>query len=87
MSKAPRPTDQPKPRIRAGYNAHVYQVESATRPGLFHMTNTATGSCTCEAGRHHVPCWHLFVARQLDAWRHQFAPQGSTLGLHLVRAA
>jgi hypothetical protein len=69
----PIPQDTPKPRARALSSAHVYLVESRSQPGTGHMVNAQTAHCTCLAGKHNRACWHLSVARQMDAFRHQFA--------------
>jgi hypothetical protein len=73
MTTAPVISIAEKPQIKAGYNPHVYWVGSRSHPGATHLTNVQTGRCTCPAGKHGRACWHLGVARQLDAFRHQFA--------------
>lgn len=58
-----------KPAIRRGQRDYVYNVESSTRPGLFHTVDAYHLTCSCEAGRHGRRCHHLADAIQYDAWR------------------
>jgi len=46
-----------------------FRVESRTRPGLEHSVNVPEGTCSCEAGRHGVECWHLDFCRAVWYWR------------------
>jgi len=58
-----------KPAIRLGMRPHIYNIESATRPGVFHTTDAYKMTCTCEAGRNGRRCWHVATAVLYDQWR------------------
>lgn len=60
-----------KPHIKIGWGEHTVWVASRTQPDYYHMVNAATRHCTCPAGQHGKTCWHVGVALQLDAVRHQ----------------
>lgn len=72
MTMTARPATH-KPHIKIGWGEHTVWVESRTRPNYYHMVNAETRHCTCPAGRHNRPCWHLGVAIQLDVVRHSGA--------------
>jgi hypothetical protein len=40
-----------------------YLVPSGTRSGLIHFVN-ADRRCSCEAGQHDRPCWHVSAVKQ-----------------------
>jgi hypothetical protein len=58
--------DNFKPRVR-NLGGRRYLIESRTKPGLGHVWNALTGSCSCKAGQHGRTCWHEAYGRGADA--------------------
>src|SRR5690242_7885670 len=46
----------------------IYDISSRTRQGLTHRVDIASGQCSCEAGQHHVDCWHIDFVRAVYYW-------------------
>ena len=63
------PTTTSKPTIKRGSKPYTHHVESATRPGIFHVVDAHRLTCTCEAGRHARGCSHLKLCLIYDGWR------------------
>ena len=58
-----------KPRIRVGQRAHIFNIESSSRPNHFHTVDTLHLVCSCEAGRRGRRCHHLADVLMYEAWR------------------
>jgi hypothetical protein len=61
QAQASRPaTSVAKPRVRRGYNPHIFYVDSRSQPGTIHMVLTNHGGhCTCPGYRHRGRCAHI----------------------------
>jgi hypothetical protein len=49
--------------VRPLYSAGAWLVPSGTRAGVVHRI-TLDGVCSCEAGQHGRPCWHVEAIMQ-----------------------
>lgn len=68
MARTPIPVDpERKPHIKLGPQRGIYRMSSKSKPGTRPVVDVRHGTCTCDAGQHGRPCYHLRYCRQYDA--------------------
>jgi hypothetical protein len=45
---------------------YTFEIASGTRPGLVHTQDVLHLTCSCEAGRQGLRCWHLVRALLIE---------------------
>ncbi len=80
-----RTTDDPRLTLLDGTDGG-FRVGSRTRAGLEHTVHVREGTCTCEAGRKGVECWHLDFCRAVYYW-HRYERRAQLWAARAARLA